>query len=151
MAAAARGCGHALGHRCRGSATMKISRGGRKRMGSGWSTGLRRGFLLPFALILLSACQAAANPQPAAPSPDRATSVPASDRPLRIAITNEAPAVAGKFAGGASGTGEYADLFAAKLARFDYLGQPVAQLAADLPRLDNDTWRIGDDGSMETT
>ena len=89
--------------------------------------------ILLIATGLLCACQSASG------RPDTASSTsarPAStvvDRPLRIAITNEAPAVAGKFASGASGTAEYADIFAAKLARMDYLGQPTAQLAEDVP------------------
>jgi len=72
------------------------------------------------------------------------------DRPIRMALTNEPGAIAGQFVR-LAGAGEYGDLFAARLVREDYLGEPAPQLVSEIPSLEGGTWRILDDGRMETT
>jgi len=72
------------------------------------------------------------------------------DRPVRMAITNEPGAMAGKFAGGRSGLEPCSNLFAARLVRYDALRNPTPQLVENVPALDAGTWRLLDDGRMET-
>jgi peptide/nickel transport system substrate-binding protein len=68
-----------------------------------------------------------------------------------MALAVEPAALGSKFSSGRSGLDEYAMLFAAPLARRDHLGNPIAILAEDIPSLERGTWRVLDNGRMETT
>jgi len=68
-----------------------------------------------------------------------------------MALPIEPAALGSKFSTGRSGLEEYALLFAAPLARRDHEGNPTAVLAQDVPSIERGTWRVLDDGRMETT
>lgn len=72
-------------------------------------------------------------------------------RVLNIGLFAEPGMLGGKFGGGGTGIADYAFLFAAKLAHYDDLGNPIPVLAEDLPSLENGSWRLFADGRMETT
>src|SRR5947209_6257439 len=74
-----------------------------------------------------------------------------STRPLNIGLIQEPVVMGGKFGGGGTGVADYNFLFAAKLVRYDQLGNPVAVLVEEVPSLQNGSWRVLDDGRMETT
>ncbi len=73
----------------------------------------------------------------------------AANRSLTVAFRYELTSMSPKTAQAASG--QMQQLFNAGLAIFDGRGESHAQLAAALPKLDTDTWRVLPDGKMETT
>lgn len=107
--------------------------------------------ILAVACALLAGCAPAAGQSGGEARTDGGASPTVVDRPVRMASTNEPPVISGSFGGGSSGTAEYAELFAAKLTRYDYLREPMPQLASELPNLTTGTWNVFDDGRMETT
>jgi peptide/nickel transport system substrate-binding protein len=106
--------------------------------------------LLVLGLLLVS-CAPGSQTAPAAPSTGQSPESQASlSKPLRIGLMSEPNALGGKFGGGGTGLAEYEFLFAAKLIHYDQLGNPIPVVAAEVPALDRGTWRMLDDGRMET-
>ena len=57
----------------------------------------------------------------------------------------------GKFGGGGTGVADFSFLFAAKLVHYDEFGNPVPVLVEAIPSLEHGTWKVFDNGRMETT
>jgi peptide/nickel transport system substrate-binding protein len=85
------------------------------------------------------------------PGDAEANRASASARPLQIGLFQEPGILGGKFGGGGTGIADYEFLFGARLVHYDHLGNPVAVLSREVPSLDKGTWRLIDDGRMETT
>ncbi len=108
------------------------------------------------ALLLLVSMSAACSARPSAPDvpggqPGGPSQAPAINRPLRIGLVTEPSMLGGKFAGGGTGLADYEFLFAAKLVHYDQFGNPMPVLVDEVPSLERGTWRLLDDGRMETT
>src|SRR4051794_36419031 len=94
------------------------------------------------ALSLIASCAPSATGPGELSAPGRTSSVETSatvNRPLHVALPDEPPALAGKFAGGA-GIEDYSRLFAAPLVRFDFQGNPSPVLVMEVPSLSEGTW-----------
>jgi peptide/nickel transport system substrate-binding protein len=111
--------------------------------------------LRPILLLLIVALTACA---PAAPKSGQSgageAAAPAqpvvSNRPLNIAVRYEVNDLSPKRTGGASSTWTKR-AFNASLALIDHESQARAYLAETLPQLNTDSWKVNDDGTMETT
>src|SRR5438093_1141662 len=105
--------------------------------------------------LLTAACAPAATPgaSEAPPSGPPALSAPTeSSRTLVTAIRAEPASLASK-PGQSSGITLTTTrrLFNANLVIFDQRGEPQPYLAAQLPQVGTDSWRVDADGRMETT
>jgi peptide/nickel transport system substrate-binding protein len=74
---------------------------------------------------------------------------PRQSRTLTVAHRHDPPTLAPKIA--ASNTGSTTRLFNAGLTLIDAQGAPRPYLAAAVPELNSDAWRVSPDGRMETT
>jgi peptide/nickel transport system substrate-binding protein len=100
---------------------------------------------------LLTSCAPRPQADAGVPAPAAQSQPAGVNKPLRIGLMSEPSALGGKFGGGGTGLAEYEFLFAAKLVHYDQLGNPVPVLVEEVPSLSRGTWRILDDGRMETT
>lgn len=113
---------------------------------------MRVALIIGTAALLLASCAPQTRGPDAGPAvgqPQAVVSVPG--KPLNMALPVEPAALGSKFSTGRSGLAEYAQLFAAPLARRDHLGNPIAILAEEIPSIERGTWKVLDDGRMETT
>ncbi len=112
-----------------------------------------RMLLAAAALLALTSCAPAREAAPVAPGaagqPQQVVSVPG--KPLNTGLPIEPPSLGSKFSTGRGGLTEYEWLFAAELVRPDYQGSPTPLLAQEVPSLERGTWKVLDDGRMETT
>ena len=111
---------------------------------------MQRMLILVTALVL-AGCTAppARSVRPPSDQPRQIVSVPG--KALNMALPIEAGLLGSKFSTGRSGLEEYTWLFAAPLVRLDYEGNPTPILAEEIPSIERGTWRVLDDGRMETT
>lgn len=72
-------------------------------------------------------------------------------KPLRIGLNKEPSELGSKFGGGGTGISDFPFLFAAKVVHYDQVGNPVPVLVEEIPSIDRGTWKIFDDGRMETS
>jgi peptide/nickel transport system substrate-binding protein len=100
---------------------------------------------------LLTSCAPRPQGEPGVAAPTAQGQATGLNKPLRIGLMSEPSALGGKFGGGGTGLAEYEFLFAAKLVHYDQLGNPVPVLVDEVPSLERGTWRMLDDGRMETT
>ncbi len=104
-------------------------------------------------VVVLTGCtsrtpEASAPPAESLNQPRQVVSVPG--KPVNTGLSTEPGTLGGKFASRAGQT-EYGWLFAAQLVRADYQGNPAPVIAEEVPSLERGTWRVLDDGRMETT
>jgi peptide/nickel transport system substrate-binding protein len=95
------------------------------------------------------AAQAPAAQAPAAGS-SQGTAASQPGRTLVTAIRTEPASLASRAASRGVTTTTTRRMFNATLVIFDQQGQPQPYLAAELPRLQTDSWRVSPDGQMET-
>lgn len=101
---------------------------------------------------MLAACA----PAPSRPTEEAAPgSAPAANtRPVRdvvqIGVPAEPSVIGSKFVGGGSGAVDFPFVFHAQLTHFDASGTPVPVLVQEAPTLERGSWRVFDDGRMET-
>jgi len=103
---------------------------------------------------MVAAVLASCAPRSVATTPaDETASAPRSTpgKPLRIGLNKEPSELGSKFGGGGTGIADFAFLFAAKMVHYDQLGNPVPVLVEEIPSIERGTWKIFDDGRMETT
>src|SRR5206468_4582451 len=101
-------------------------------------------------LALLAGCNPQSPPSPTSDAtPAQVRSVPG--KPLHIGLVKEPSELGSKFGGGATGNADYPFLFGAKLIHYDQLGTPVPVLVEEVPDIGRGSWRIFDDGRMDTT
>ncbi len=106
---------------------------------------------LSLVALIIGACAPAAQRPPeegrvGQPSPA------AAQRTLVVALRGEPPTLATKELVGFSGAlRDLQQVFNADLDGRDERGQSFPYLAADLPKIDTDSWRVFPDGRMETT
>ncbi len=118
---------------------------------------VRSGTRIPvvaFVALVLAAC--APTPASRSPEPPRTSSgaalAPAQPgRTLVTAVRAEPVTLASRAESRGVTTTTTRRLFNATLAVLDQRGQPQPYLAAELPRLQTDSWRVSPDGRMETT
>ena len=112
------------------------------------------GTILAVLLLLLVGCA------PSAPHPSDSSNAPAgapaggsapSTRPLHIGNAAEPSVIGSKFGGGGSGAVDFPFIFHAQLTHFDPSGVPLPVLVQEIPSVERGTWRVFDDGRMETT
>ena len=103
---------------------------------------------------LLAGCRSAGQPGASAPAPDPSLRATGPKRIL-AAVTSDLPSPRSALARAAGGTlpgaREVEQLVHAGLAVEDDRGNPRAQLAEDVPTIENGLWRVFPDGRMETT
>jgi peptide/nickel transport system substrate-binding protein len=76
---------------------------------------------------------------------------PGSARSLIVGVEGEPRALVASIAGGAGTASEHLfELVHQSLVSYDDLGAPIPRIARELPSLERGTWRIHDDGTMET-
>jgi peptide/nickel transport system substrate-binding protein len=112
-----------------------------------------RSLVVAAAALALVGCasparEAASSAPGSGDQPQQIVSVPG--KPIHTGLPTEPGALGGKFASRAGQT-EYGWLFGAELIRTDYQGNPTPLLVQELPSLETGTWRVLDDGRMETT
>src|SRR4051812_22951357 len=116
-----------------------------------------RRVVLAIALVcvLLTACTPSSVPPGGASSPSQASPAAVSTAPRVLTLARlEEPATIEGFlgqGGTAGGAQDLKDTIHNHLTALDPNDQAVAQLAAELPSVDNGTWRVNDDGSMDMT
>ena len=117
-----------------------------------------RTLVVALVLATLGCLTACAPGAPRAPSAgtDRASegSQPKSSRASRTLVTairGEPVTLASRVLSRGITTTTTRRLFNANLVIFDQAGAPHPYLAAELPRLQTDSWRVSSDGGMETT
>src|SRR3954452_21108529 len=79
------------------------------------------------------------------------TNATTSSRPLHLAVDAEPSVIGSKFGGGGSGGVDFPFIFHAQLTHFDPSGAPVPVLVEAAPSLADGSWRVLDDGQMQTT
>src|SRR5438094_2668854 len=118
----------------------------------GWWGEVRRAILVPLMLAwLVAAC----TPSPSG-NGGGSVSQAAAPKPARILVTAirvEPKTIAARALGQNTGVALYLPkrMFNADLALLDDQGNPQPYLAAALPALGSDTWKVFPDGTMETT
>ena len=108
---------------------------------------------LRFAAILVLAVTACAPSTPASPG-GTARSSAGTSAPKTIAIGMDEEVKNfwdGLTSGGGSGARELANLFNQHLVAISSDGSPQPRLLAELPSVENGSWRVLPDGRMETT
>lgn len=111
------------------------------------------GILIAALALLASGCAPAptpAGPQ-GAPGAQPQTASSPSGRPLHAGMATEPTVIGSKFGGGGSGATDFPFVFHAQLTQFDPNGVPVPILAQEAPSVEQGSWRLFDDGRMETT
>src|SRR5437879_2475588 len=101
-------------------------------------------------VVLLASCVSRSTPSPFSDSVV-APAQSAPGKPLHIGLVKEPSELGSKFGGGATGNADYPFLFGAKLIHYDQLGNPVPVLVEEVPDIGRGTWRVFDDGRMDTT
>src|SRR5262245_37472952 len=110
---------------------------------------MRRNGLVGLMLVaLLVGCAPAQSPTPANPA-EQPSQAPGPSRTLVVAHRHDPPTLAPKVA--SSNTLNTTRLFNGALTLIDTHGMPQPYLAATVPQLNTDTWRVFPDGRMETT
>ena len=106
--------------------------------------------LVLVVVLLVTGCAAPAGKQTGAGAPGASETRRSGPSPtLVMAFRYELTSMSPKIAQAASG--QMQQLFNAGLAIYDGTTTPHPQLAAELPRIGTDTWRVLPDGRMETT
>src|SRR5204863_4862007 len=107
------------------------------------------------ALVVLAACSTSARPADTSPPAARASLVPAQpSTPKRatISVQGNVPVLSSMaLQGGPPTTNTFDALLHAGLAILDGDGNLRPVLAQDVPTLENGLWKLGADGTMETT
>lgn len=103
--------------------------------------------ILIFTLGLLACAPPAA--QPAGPGGQSTTST--GPKRLRGVVMAELPALISKFERVLPGADTVEQMVSAGLALVGDSGRPQAQLAQELPSVENGLWKVASDGTMETT
>ncbi len=110
----------------------------------------RRQFLAALAATVAAACglpSIVSRPGPATGDPTSRSAF----QPLTIGVEGEPRVLVASVAGGTGNAAEHLfELVHQSLVTYDDQANPVPRLARELPALDRDTWRIHDDGTMET-
>jgi peptide/nickel transport system substrate-binding protein len=115
---------------------------------------LRRGILVG-SLVVVAACSAA--PQTGGstqPAPATDESRPRTPKTLRVAVGREPSGFVISMSPSASSTGgatQAQNIPANKLQNYDDQGRAYPELALSLPTETDGSWRVNDDGTMETT
>jgi peptide/nickel transport system substrate-binding protein len=109
----------------------------------------RRRFLAALAASTTVACGLPGIVSRPESTPGGATRV--SDQFIIVGVEGEPRALVASIAGGAGTASEHLfELVHQSLVSYDDLGNPVPRVARELPSLERGTWRIHDDGTMET-
>jgi peptide/nickel transport system substrate-binding protein len=101
------------------------------------------------AALLASCTSQTVAPSSTEGSPASVRSVPG--KPLHIGLIKEPSELGSKFGGGATGNSDYPFLFHAKVTHYDQLGNPMPVLVEEVPSFERGTWKVYDDGRMDTT
>ncbi len=106
-----------------------------------------------FGMVALTACAATGSGPPPGTTEEGRDALRAVDqRELVVIVRGEPPSLASKPVSAFSGSLQRPrELFNAQLDYRDENGEPHAQLAEALPKLNTDTWRVLPDGRMETS
>lgn len=109
--------------------------------------------LIGAAALSLSACTPGAAPGSVQPGGPGVQVAPAAPKVLTIAIRQEAATIEGFTGEGGSsgGAGEVKFMVHGHLAVRDSVDAVRPQLAVELPSIEKGTWRVGADGTMDTT
>src|SRR3954447_5869792 len=114
-------------------------------LGDSWLRGLSLLLLVSFSIVGCAAPTAQPSGQAAAPAQSGAQA-----RTLIMVVNTEVANLARKMIG-PTNPERTTRVFNADLAIIDNRGEPRPYLAAELPRLNTDSWRVSPDGRMETT
>jgi peptide/nickel transport system substrate-binding protein len=110
----------------------------------------RRQFLAALAASTTVACGLSNIVPTPGPSSGDATGR-GSPQSLIVGVEGEPRALVASIAGGAGTASEHLfELVHQSLVSYDDLGNPIPRVARELPSLERGTWRIHDDGTMET-
>src|SRR5437868_6148754 len=104
------------------------------------------------ALILLTCCAPGPAASGRASAPSSVAESPGPSGTLRIAWAGEPPSLSPKMVSpGGSAFNELSVTFNSALTYSAPAGNPIPQIARDIPTLENGGWVVNDDGTMVTT